>query len=150
MLALAEAQIESGNPKEALTVLDQLVMSDPENIMALAMRADLKESKLDDAKGAKIDFQRGGSFIPDTPEKTVWTAYCKHRTGKSLDADAMVEKLSESADKDTAYLMAAYYSATGNIAKGREWLQKAVGQGYADLYNLNSNTHTLLNVAPLR
>ena len=118
--------------------------------MALAMRADLKETKLDDAKGARIDFQRGASFIPDSPEKSVWVAYCKQRTGKTFDADAMVEEVSGKADKDTAYLLAAYYATPGNIQKGREWLQKAIGQGYSDAYNLNTNRHDLLNVSSLR
>lgn len=149
MEALIEAQSVSGNNNEALTILNELIVSNPENVWAVAKRADVKD-QLGDLQGAKADYQRGANLVPANAEDTVWVAYCKNKSGKSMDAEGLIEPLTESADKNTAYLLAAYYATTGNLEKGRNWLQKAIGQGYSNLYNLNHNTLSLLNVAPLR
>lgn len=149
MTALVEAQLAGGNHKEALTILNEMIVSNPENVEAVAMRAYVKDL-LGDLQGAKSDWQRGSNLIPSTPEDTVWVALCKNRTGKTLDADAVLEPVAENADKNTAYLLASYYATIGNTEKGKQWLQKAIEAGYANLYNLNHNTTSLLNVSTLR
>lgn len=147
--ALSEAQIASGNYKEAIAILNEQIMSNPENVEAIVRRANVKDLS-GDTQGAKSDFQRGSNLIPQGAEDTVLVAYCKNKLGKIMDADSLAESLSGNADKDTAFLLAGYYAQTGNLAKGREWLQRAISQGYANLYNLNSNTKSILNVSPLR
>lgn len=149
MEALIDAQIASGNDKEAMTILNELIMTNPENVRAVAVRGNLKD-KMGDLQGARADFQRGGNLVPTSPEDTVWVAYCKNRIGKKFDADAMVEELGTNADKNVSYLLATYYATTGNTDKGRQWLDRAIAQGYSNLYNLNTNTTDLLNVASLR
>lgn len=150
MKALAEAQIASGNPNEAIKILNDLIMENPEDVYAIALRANVKDMALGDLQGAKTDYQRVANFVPKTPEETVIAAYGKLKTGKTFDADNLAESLAGNADKDTAYLLASYYATAGNLDKAKNWLDKAKGQGYSNLYNLNSNTVSLLNVSALR
>ncbi len=149
MEALAEAQSAAGNYNEALTVLNELIMSNPENLGAIVTRASIKD-KSGDLQGAKGDYQRGANFLPQTKDETILVAFCKNKLGKIMDAEALVSPLAPDADKDTAFMLAGYYAQTGDVEKGRSMLQRAVSQGYANLYELNADTNSLLNVSPLR
>lgn len=72
---------------------------------------------------------------------------------KKLDADETMKRAireKENKTKDDYYLAAVYYAQTGDLATGKEMIDKAVSLGYQNLYNLYTNNTANLNIAPLR
>lgn len=139
MRALARAQRANGNPQEAVKMLNEMVVINPEDVESIALRADIKEKELKDGSGAKADWQRGANIAATTPDARIFVALCKNRCGKVFDADGVIEDVAGDADRNIAYGISAYYTSVGNKSKAQEWRDRAVSLGYGNLYHLNNN-----------
>lgn len=82
----------------------------------------------------------------------VYAAMGKSFTNKKLDADGLINDAISKAgkDKDALYLIAVYYAQTGNLEKAKEYVDRAMLNGYSNMYNLKANPQPLLNLAPIR
>lgn len=151
LLAAARASMSLGSGKEALKYLNEAVVSDPGNPESLLLRAYVYENLLGDSRQAVADYQRAGSADAKTFPALAWKALAKSKAGKKLDADGMVADALKADNKPSdLYYAAVYYSQTGNLEKGAELLNRAIAEGYQNVYNLKVNNIANLNIAPIR
>lgn len=151
LVAQALAQVALDQGKEALTTLNEAVMTDPGNTYPLMLRAWVNSSVLKDEKAAVADWTRVASAEAEGLPALAWKALAQSRTGKKLDADATIEKaLGENPDKNDWFYAAVYHAQSGNLEKGMEMLVKARDAGFQNKRLLDSDRTADLSVAPLR
>lgn len=151
LLETAKAAIDAGEAQSALDALNELVMSDPENLEPLILRGYVYETMLGNGKQAVNDYQRASNMEADTFPNVAYKALAKAKSGKKIDADEIMDKaLQMAVDKDAFYIAAVYYAQTGNLEKASEWLNKALSAGYQNQYNIRSANTANLSIAPIR
>ncbi|MCM1377623.1 MAG: tetratricopeptide repeat protein [Clostridium sp.] len=151
LLELARCAVEVGDAQTALDILNEVIMSDPENLEPLMLRAFVYEKLLNNSKQAVNDYVRASNIETDFFPNIAYRALAKSKAGKQLDADAIMEEALKTAlDKDASYAAALYYSQTGNLEKAMEWMTKALTAGYENQYNLKGNKFANLNISPIR
>lgn len=153
LIAGARAAVLLHDADRALGYLNNVILSNPSNIEALLLRGYVNEDLKKDEKAASADYNRAGNAHQDgSVNNLVLGALGKAKAGKLLDADGMIKDAVKVAgnDKNDLYLIAVYYAQTGNLDKAREYSQKALLEGYSNLYNLQTNKQPLLNLIPMR
>ncbi|MCH5213716.1 MAG: tetratricopeptide repeat protein [Muribaculaceae bacterium] len=152
LILKAKAAILAGKSNEALDALNNVIMMDPSNSQALLLKGHLNAELLKDEKAAATEYAKAGDMKGDGVTSLVYAALGKAKAGKKLDADGYINEAINKAgnDKDYLYLIAVYYAQTGNTAKAKEFLQKAIANGYNNQYNLKLNREPLLNLQPIR
>lgn len=151
MIEYAKDAIAGLNKDAALTTLNEAVMTAPDNLEALLLRAYLYDNILSNGKQAVMDYNRAAAMPAENFPDAAYKAIAKAKSGKKLDADAIVEAaLKDHSDNESLYYAAVYYAQTGGLQKAQELLEKAVSKGYSNLYNLKSNNEANLNIAPAR
>lgn len=149
-LAAAKAYIQAGKGKEATDVLNQAVMLNPDNTLALLLRAYTNQELNNNPKAATGDFNRiileeASSF----PAITI-KAIAQSKTGKKLDADDAVKNaLDSNTTPEDLYWAAVYYAQTGNLDRAKELADKAVYDGYMNKHMLKSSHTPWLNLTPI-
>lgn len=148
----AKAAIMTGNGEKATGLLNDLILSDPSNAEALLLRGYVNEKLNNDEKGAQTDYTRAGNVKTDDASNLVFAALGKAKSGKMLDAEGMIGDAAKrgETDRNTLYLIAVYYAQTGKPEKAKEYVEKALLNGYGNLYNLKSNNEPLINLTPVR
>ena len=150
----ALANIALKDTKAAIQSLNEAAMTDPANLYARMIRAYVNSNTPDNAKEAIIEYGRiGNTLDPETFRDVTYKALAQCLAGKKLDADETMKRAireKENKTKDDYYLAAVYYAQTGDLATGKEMIDKAVSLGYQNLYNLYTNNTANLNIAPLR
>lgn len=152
MLIAAKTAMESGKYEEAQKLLNNLVLNDPSNGEALILRAYLNTEFLKDGKAGVTDYTRAGNISQNGDVRNmVIAALGKSKSGKKLDADGIIGEAVEKAgnNKDDLYYIAIYYAQTGNLEKAKSFVDKAVANGYSNIYNLKTNNTPLLNLTPI-
>lgn len=152
LISGAKAGMMAGKYPEAMNYLNEVVLSNPSNGEALLLRGYLNEEYLNDGKAAVGDYTRAGNIHQSgAVSDLIFAALGKAKSGKKLDSDGMIAEAVQKAgnDKDLLYLIAVYYAQTGNLEKAKEFADKAVANGYANVYNLKTNTEPLFNLAPI-
>lgn len=150
-MARAEAMLALKDYKSAIDLLNNIVMVEPDNMAALMLRAYANEAAGNPLKNVMADYNRVTGLdalsFPDTAIKGI----AKYKTGKKLDADAIVEQgLAENSDKDALYWAAVYYAQTGDLEKAKELADKAIYEGFQNQYLLKQSSTPGLNLAPIR
>lgn len=152
LMVAAKAAILAGQYPEAQSYLNEIVLSNPGNAMALLLRGYLNSECLNDGKAGVADYMRAGN-IQQSGNVTdlVFAALGKAKTNKALDADGMINEAIKKAgnNKDDLYLIAVYYAQTGNLEKAKDYADKAVLNGYRNSYNLQTNIEPLINLRPI-
>ena len=150
----ALANIALKDTKAAIQSLNEAAMTDPANLYARMIRAYVNSNTPDNAKEAIIEYGRiGNTLDPETFRDVTYKALAQCLAGKKLDADETMKRAireKENKTKDDYYLAAVYYAQTGDLATGKEMIDKAVSLGYQNLYNLYTNNTANLNISPLR
>ena len=150
LIAKAEAQIALNDNKSALSTLNEAIMTAPDNMKALLLRAYVNDA-LGKGKQAVGDFNRINLEEASSFPAIAYKGIAKAKSGKKLDADAIVEKgLETNNKKDDCYWAAVYYAQTGNLEKAKELADKAVFDGYQNSFNLKSCSTPWLNLSPIR
>lgn len=152
LITKAEAQIASSDPKGAVNTLNEAIMIAPDNMKALLLRAYVNESLNNDAKAAVGDYNRIIMEDAEDFPAVVIKGIAQSKAGKRIDADATIQDATSSKpeDKDALYWIAVYYAQTGNLEKGKEFLDRAQYAGFQNLYDLRSASTPWLTIAPLR
>lgn len=152
LLAKAKANIAAGDKTSALNNLNEIIMISPENLSALLLRAYVKQEMDKDAKGAIADLNRIITDIPEEPEDIAIKAIARAKAGKKLDADSDIEKglLNSSTDKNALFWYAVYYAQTGDLAKSKDVLDRAVANGFQNQYLIISDSTPWQNLSPIR
>lgn len=149
----AKAAMMAEKYEEARDYLNNLILANPGNAEAVLLRGYLNSEYLKDGKAGVADYTRAGNIKGngDVRDLTM-QALGKAKSGKKLDADGLIKEASEKAsgDKDALYMIAVYYSQTGDLEKAKEYADKALLSGYNNLYNLQSNDEPLFNLRPIR
>ena len=148
----SKAAIMAGEYQDALNYLNNLILSNPSDGNALLLRGYVNMEYLKDSKAAMSDYTRAGNIHQDgSISNLVIAAIGKAKAGKKLDAQGMIEDAVKHVgnDKDGLYLVALYYSQTGNLNKAKEFADKAVLNGYNNLYNLNIIKEPILNLSQI-
>lgn len=150
----ALANIALNDPKAAMQNLNEAAMIDPANLYARMIRAYVNFNMLDDAKEAILEYTRiANTPDPDSFSDITYKALAQCLAGKKLDADETMKRAlrdKENKTKDDYYMAAIYYAQTGDLAKGKEMIDKAISLGYQNKYNLYTNKTVNLNISPLR
>lgn len=153
LLTAAKSAILAGKYTEAQEFLNSIVLGNPANVEALLLRGYLNSEYLNDGKAGVADYTRAGNVqTGGKVRETVLAAIGKAKTNKKLDADGMINDAVSKAgnNKDDLYIIAVYYAQTGNLEKAKEYADKAMINGYSNLYNLQRNNTPLLNLQPIR
>ena len=148
----AKTAILAGQYEDALNYLNHLVLSNPSDGSALLLRGCLNTEYLKDEKSGVSDYSRAGNIPQDgSVGNMVIAALGKSRSGKKLDAESLINEAVEKAgtDKDDLYLIAVYYAQTGNLEKAKEYADKALANGYSNLFNLTGNNEPVFNLVPI-
>lgn len=153
LLTAAKAAILTGRYQEALSYLNNLVLSNPSNTEALLLRGYLNSEYIKDGKAGIADYTRASNVNPQgmSNQDLVYAALGKVKINKKLDADGMINEAIAKIgnDKDGLYLLAVYFAQTGNLEKAKEYADKAVANGYSNIYNLKANKEPFLNLSPI-
>lgn len=153
LLAAAKASILAGKYEDAQNYLNEMILSNPSDVEALLLRGYLSSEFLNNEKSGLTDYTRAGNIQQSgTAKDLVLAALGKSKAGKKLDAEGMINQAIQQSgkDKDALYLIAVYYAQTGNEAKAREYSEKAIANGYTNLYNLKTNIEPLFNLSAIR
>lgn len=152
LMMAAKAAILTGEYQEALSYLNNLVLSNPSDGKALLLRGLLNSDYLKDGKAGVADYTRAGNIHQDGSMSSIVTAALgKAKAGKKLDSEGMIsDAIAKAANNpESLYLIAVYYAQTGNLEKAKEYADKAVANGYNNVYNLKSNTEPIFNLSPI-
>lgn len=153
LMIAAKAAILAGKYQDAQGFLNNLVLANPSNAEALLLRGYLNTEGLDDAKAGIADYTRAGNIRQSgNVSDLVLAALGKAKVNKKLDAEGMISDAIQKAgnDKNSLYLISVYYAQTGNLEKAREFADKALLNGYNNLYNLQTNDEPVINLKPIR
>lgn len=153
LMLAAKSAILAGRHRDAQSYLNNVILGNPSNIEALLLRGYLNSDFLKDEKNAVADFTRAGNVQQDGKvTNLILAALGKAKSNKRLDAEGMISEAIDKAgnNKDDLYLIAVYYAQTGNLDKAKEFADKAIANGYANLYNLKTSDSPLLNLKPIR
>lgn len=151
LVAQALSNLALDNVDDAMSCLNEAVMTDPGDILPLMIRGYVNSTVKGDAAAARNDYERASRIDGDTFPVIAYKAMARNFIGKKLDASAMIEEaLKKDSGKDACYYAAVYYAQTGDLAKGREMLDRAKSLGYNNNYNLLYNNKANLNITPLR
>lgn len=149
--ACALAAAANGDTKEALANLNEAVMNNPADLDALMIRGWVNTELLKDAKAGVADYTRVATASPESIHDFAWKALAQSKTGKKLDADATMQKaLGVNPSAEDLYYAAVYYTQSGNLEKGLEFIEKAKANGFQNIYLLDKDNTADLNIAPLR
>ena len=150
-LTRAKAQLLMKEGKDALSTLNEILVSVPDNMEALLFRAYDQDVLLANGKAAIGDFNRIITEEPADPRSVAIQAIARAKAGKKIDADAQIEKLvKENPSADAFFYAAVFYAQTSNLEKGVEMVKRAAYEGFADKYLLETDMTPWLNIAPLR
>lgn len=153
LMLAAKAGMLNGNYSEALNYLNNVILSNPSNVEALLLRGYLNTEFIKDGKAGVADYTRAGNVRPEGNVRAMaFIALGKAKIGKTLDAEGIINDAVGLAgnDKDALYAIALYYAQTGNLVKAKEYIDRALLNGYSNLYNLQTNEEPLLNLKPIR
>lgn len=151
VLAGARAAILNGDYDKGLSLLNTAVMTDPGNVEALVTRAYLNTELLKDGKLGSLDYSRASSQETESFPGLAYLAIAKAKSGKSVDANTLIENyLKEHSNADDCYYAAVYYAQTSQLEKAKAMVDKALAQGYQNVYNLNISQLPGFNLQPIR
>lgn len=153
MMVAAKAAIMAGKYPEALNYLNNVVLSNPANGEALLLRGYLNDECLKEGKEGIADYTRAGNIHQSgNVSDLVFAAIGKAKANKKLDAEGMINDAVKKVgnNKDDLYLVAVYYAQTGNLEKAKEFADKAMLNGYGNIYNLQANDEPIFNLKPIR
>lgn len=149
----AKAAILAGKYQEAQALLNDIVLGNPSNAEALLLRGYLNTEFLKDGKAGIADYTRAGNVHQSGSVRDLaLAALGKSLVNKKLDAEGMIGEAVGKAgnNKDDLYVIAVYYAQSGNLEKAKEFADRALVNGYGNLYNLQSSNEPLLNLKPIR
>lgn len=152
MLA-AKTAILNGKYPEALNLLNNIILSNPANIKALLLRGFLNTEYLNDGKAGVADYTRASNVkVEGNVSDMIYTALGKAKINKKLDADGIISDAVKKAgtNKELLYQISVYYAQTGDLEKAKQFADKALLNGYNNLYNLQTNKEPLFNLIPIR
>lgn len=151
VVALAEAKMEAGDADGALTLLNNAVMTDADDLLPLMLRAYLYNHKLAKPREAVADYMRVSRMDARTPAEEMYKALAKTLNGRKLDGDAAISAaLGKDGSAEMLYQAAVYYAQTGQLEKAVEMRDKARQAGYENEYLLSGNGLANLTLKPLR
>lgn len=153
LMTAAKAGILAGKYEEAQNYLNNVILGNPQNVEALLLRGYLNTEFMKDGKNGVADYTRASNVQTDGKAKDLaLAALGKAKINKRLDADGMINEAIQKAgnNKDDLYWIAVYYAQTGNLEKSKEFADRAMINGYSNLYNLLSNPEPVLSLKPIR
>lgn len=152
LMLAANAAILAGDYQTALGHLNGLILSNPSAGEALLIRGYVNSEGLKDGKSGVTDYTRAGNVkSDDSVHGMVVSALGKAKSGKKLDSEGIINEAIQKAgtDRDALYQIAIYYAQTGNLEKAKEFVDKALLNGYGNIYNLKTNPSPIFNLAPI-
>lgn len=150
-MALAIAKMENGDAEDAVTLLNNAVMTDADDMLPLMLRAYIYNHKATKPREAVADYMRVSRMDARTPAEEMYRALAKTLNGRKLDGDAAIQSaLSKDGSAEMLYQAAVYYAQTGQLEKSIEMRDKARQAGYENDYLLSGNGTANLSLKPLR
>ena len=152
LILAAKAAILTEDYSGAQQYLNNIIIGNPSNIEALLLRGYLNAEYLKDEKAAISDFTRAGNIPAEDNSTLILAALGKAKANKKLDADGMInDAIAKAANnKNDLYLIAIYYANTNDLAKAKEFSDKALLNGYNNIYNLQTNNEPLFSLRNLQ
>ena len=152
LMLAAKAAILAGKYKEAVSYLNNVILSGPSNVEALLLRGYVNSDFLKEGKAGVNDYTRASNVKSSgNARELALTALGKAKIGKKLDADGMINDAITKAgnNNDDLYIIAIYFAQTGNLEKAKEFADKAMANGYNNIYNIKTNNEPLFNLSPI-
>lgn len=147
---------------EASGIFGELIMDNPEDAMSYMLQAWVVNDGLKQPRNATPIYKRLLDAVPAETE----TVSGEHKTSPSTlrgfallftgDTEGALrwadDLLRDNNDSDGSinYLAACLYAQAGDKDKAMACVDRALGKGYASLYNWKANDYGRVNVAPLR
>lgn len=149
-LTAAQGYIMAGEADEAIKILNQAIMAEPDNNLALLMRAYTNQELAGNSKAAQADLNRiileEATAFPDI---TI-LAVARLKAGKKIDADAGIQTAAESLRKpEDLYWQAVYYAQAGDLEKAKTLADQASFDGFLNKHLLQSSHTPWLNLSPI-
>lgn len=146
-----EAYIGAGQGEEAVKQLNQAIMLAPDDMKALLLRAYANQELNGNPKLAVADFNRIILESPESFPDIAIKGIAQVKTGKKLDADALLQNaLSGHPSPADLYWGAVYYAQTGNLDRAKTLADQASFDGFRDTYLLKDSNTPWLSLAPIR
>ena len=151
LVEMALANIDLEQYEKALANLNEAILTNPSAPLPLMIRAYVYADKLKNSKSALSDYKRVSRMnLTSFPEVT-YKALAQTLAGDKKSGDlTMSQAVNDDMDATDYFHSAIYYSQSGDLAKGKEMLDRAKAKGYGNLYNLNRDKTINLNIAPIR
>lgn len=150
LITSAAAYIAAGEADNAINLLNQAIMLEPDNLMALLFRAYSNQELKHNAKSAIGDYNR---IILETPESfpnITIQALARAKTGKKIDADEQIKSaLSNNPNPDDLFWGAVYYAQTGDLERSKALAEQAIFDGFYNKHLLFSSQLPWLNLKPI-
>lgn len=138
---------------EASTLYGEMVMDDPSQPMNYLLRAWVLADGLQQPSNALSVYKRMLDIDVDQWKAASYYGFALLFSGKKEQALKWVsDLLTDNRDTDGSlnYLAACLYAQAGELEKGYECVEKALGLGYSNRYNLTVKADAKVNIAPLR
>ncbi len=136
-MAICTLLLPAADPKDAIDVLNQAILIEPDDAYMLALRAEAYD-KVGEKDNATNDRRRIVALSNTDTESVALKALAMLKLNKSIDADVLLNQLQARTDADAAYYLAVIYTNTGDADRASQWSSTARQRAYSNLFNLNS------------
>lgn len=151
MVSSAIINIIKKNWQEALTDLNKAALIDPSNPKIIMLRAYIHTNGIKNTRSASIDLQRAASSVESSFPEALYKALAQTKSGKTLDGNSTIENaLKKDSSPDALVYAAIYYANTNSLDKAKELRDKAISNGYANKYILDTQIIPGLDLSPIR
>lgn len=158
--ASREARVEKGldlnaakKYDDASSLFGEMVMDDPLQPMNYLLRAWVIADGLKQPANALPIYKRMLDADNDHSKAASLYGFGLLFTGKKAEAVKWADDLlrdNNDTDGSLNYTAACLYAQAGELEKGYECVENALGKGYANRYNLTERSDARVNIAPLR
>lgn len=144
---------DMGKNEEASDLYAEMIFDNPNSPILYLLRGWILDEKLDRHTDALALYRRMAASDVDESSATSLHGFALLFSGDKDGAMKWAEKVittQSDSDGSVAYTVGCLYAQAGELWKAADCIEKALGKGYANRYNLTVNNSARYNPAPLR
>lgn len=147
----ASLLIADKNYSEAFSILNDAILSSPEDVRLMLLRGYLNANGLSGAAPSTLDYVRAANMPVTSDTDITYRAIAQSLAGKKLDAAATFSPILSKADKDAsaAVLAVQYFLNDGDRTSATKYLEIARSLGFEDAYMLQYSVNPVFSLRTL-
>lgn len=150
-IAAAKSRMAVNDWNGAISYLNDAIINDADAPLPLMLRAYIYNNHTNNANAAVSDYARVAKMPADGFPGILYKSLAQTLSGKKIDGDStMSSALDKNSSPDAYFYAAVYYSQTGALEQAKSYLDKAIENGYENMFNINKDTTANLNIKPIR